>query len=346
MNQESLIFRLLLSPRFRKWRYLALVAFFFIISLNQAIVGYWDIIPLMGNNIYWIVAVTILVYIISVFLLSKIVSKCLLVGKYLKAILYVIFFAILYLIISNLIFGSYIHGYDLLSESVLIDNISAFAIYLLCISGVFIPIFLKNWLMSNQQLNELKIKQKSSEVEQFKEQISPIFFFKILSKCNSYVIPEPEKASDMLVKFGKLLRYQLYDCNREKVLLKSEINFVQNFLELEKMRSSKFDFELNVVGNTNGIFIPPSVLLPYVQNVVNITDDEKERKIGIRIDTFDDTITIILKVSGIDNTLLLQKKLLKVRERLNILYHKKYTLTVSADKLTCGIDIMLVLNKK
>lgn len=346
MNQESFIYKFLLSPTFRKWRYLTLIVFFTIVSLNQAVVGYKEFIPQMGYNLYWILAITILVYIATVFLVLKKIEKYLLAGRYTLFVIYVILCAVLFLSISNLTYDTYVDGYDLFSKSVLLDNISAFVVYLLCISGMFIPVFLKNWMISNQQLNDLKIKQKSSQVEQFKEQINPASFFKILNRSKSYVKTEPERASAMLMKFGQLLRYQLYDSNRTQVLLSSEISFVRNFLELEKLHASMFDYELDVEGNIHGIFVPPSVLLPYVQNVINTFDDEaKFQKIKIQINMLEETILVILRISDIGNGKLLQKELSKVRDRLNSLYKERYTLTVSTDKHTDEVEIMLALNK-
>lgn len=344
MNQDSFIYKFLLSPKFRKWRYVSLVVFFTAVSLNQAMVGYKDIYPLMGGNIYWITAVTILVYILVIFFGSIVFVKYLLSGKYVLFLICVVLSSFLFLSIPNLTFYTYIDGYNFLSKSVLIDNISAYVIYLLCISGVFIPVFLRNWLVSNQQLNELKIKKETSQVEQFKEQINPASFFKILNRSKSYVKTEPDKASAMLMKFSQLLRYQLYDCNRAQVLLTSEVSFVQNFLELERLHSTKFDYKLSVTGNINGIFVPPSVLLPYIQNVINTFDNEdKKRNIEIQIDALDATIRIVLRISNAGNAILLQKELLKVRERLNTLYKESYVLQVSTDRLTDEIVIMLEL---
>lgn len=326
---------------------MVLITFFTFISLNEVLLGYQNIIHLMGNDIYWIVTANILLYLITVLLLSKIGVKYLLSGKYFQFVVIIIVCSLLYLSISYFTYKSYIDGHDLFSETVLIENISAFVLHLLCISGIFIPVFLKNWMIANQQLNELKIKQESSQVEQFKEQINPASFFKVLNRSKSYVKTEPDIASTMLMKFGQLLRYQLYDCNREQVFLNSEISFVRNFMELERLRSPKFDYELSVTGNLNGILVPPSVLLPYVQNVINTFEEgEVDRKIEIRIDILDEAIVVLLKIFGMADSILLQKELLKVRERLNALYKDSYALTVSSDKFAGEMEIMLELTRK
>lgn len=347
MDQQSFIYKFLLSPRFRMWRYLALIVFFTIISLNQALVGYESIIHSMGDKIYWIIAGTILVYITTVYWFSKVVVNYLLSGKYIKFIACVFFCALLFLSIPNIIYQLYIKDYNFFSGATLVDNLSAFVIYLLCISGVFIPVFLSNWIISNQYLDRLKVKQKSSQIEQLKEQINPTSFFKILNRSKSLIKSEPAKASMMLMKLGQLLRYQLYDCNRDQVLLTAEISFLQNFLELEKLYSSTFNYTLNVANNMNGIFVPSSILLPYVQNVMNVFDNKNSsHNIDIHIDKEDTAIIVALAISDIDNTFSLQNELLKTRERLNTLYKDHYELTIKKEQSIETVKMILQSNKK
>ncbi len=329
MNQQSFIYKFLLTPQFRVWRYLALIIFFTIVSLNQALTGYKDIMPLMGRNIYWIVSGTILFYIMTVFLVLRIILKYLLSGKYILFIISIILCAASFTAIPNIVSTVYIDGYDLFSETTIIDNLSAFVIYILCISGVIIPVFLRNWMISNQHLSLLKIKQESSLVEQLKEQINPASFFKILNKSGSLVKTEPDKASTMLMKLGQLLRYQLYDCNRTQVLVSAEISFLRNFLDLEKLYSPKFNYTINTVGNINGIFVPPSIFLPYVQNIMNtINYDRRMQTMDIQINNLNKSIQIIISITVTSNSSL-QRELLKVKERLNTLYRDHYKLIVS-----------------
>lgn len=341
MNQQSFIYKFLLTPQFRVWRYLALIIFFTIVSLNQALTGYKDIIPLMGRNIYWIVSGTILFYIMTVFLVLRTILKYLLSGKYILFIISIILCAASFTAIPNIVSTVYIDGYDLFSETTIIDNLSAFVIYILCISGVIIPVFLRNWMISNQHLGLLKIKQESSQVEQLKEQINPTSFFKILNKSGSLVKTDPDKASTMLMKLGQLLRYQLYDCNRAQVLVSAEISFLRNFLDLEKLYSPKFNYTINPVGNINGIFISPSILLPYVQNIMNtINYDREMQTMDIQINNLDKSIQIIISITITSNSSL-QRELLKVEERLNTLYRDHYKLIVSDKNENTKISLEL-----
>lgn len=346
MDRQTFIYKFLITPQLRVWRYLTLIVFFTVISLNQAFVGYMELIPQIGNDIYLIVAITVLVYLVSVFNFSRIASKYLLSGKYLWFLACIIVCAILFVGVSNTVYYLYMPDYDLFSEFVVVDNLSAFSVYLLCISGVVIPIFLKKWVISNQHLNQLKIKQESSQVEQFKEQINPPSFFKILGKSRDFVKTEPDRASAMLMKLGQLLRYQLYDCNREQVLLSAEISFLRNFLELEKLCSSKFDYSIEIEDNINGIFVYPSVILPYVQSVINTLDSERaSHSINIQLSKTEEVICIVLATSDISNNISLQKELTKVRERLETLYKDCYKLTLVGSSSSEVTEISLQLKK-
>lgn len=329
MSQQSIVYNLLVSPRFRVLRYITLVTFFTIVNLNQALVGYEAFIPQMGNNVYWIVIGTILIYMIVVYFFFRKVLKDLSKGMYTQFVLSTIACALFFTAIGGFVYYIYQDDYNLFSNATIIDNLSAFTIYLFCISGVFIPVFIRNWMTSNQHLNHLKVKQKNSQVEQLKEQINPSSFFEVLNKSRSLVKSEPERASAMLMKLGQLLRYQLYDCNRAQVLLNAEISFLRNFLELKKLYSPTFNYSLVTTGNINGIFMAPTILLPYVQSMINETENsEEQQNIDIQVENFNDTINITLNLSGNDDAATVEKKLVKVKERLDTLYANRYGLIV------------------
>lgn len=332
MNQQSIVYSFLVNPKFRTLRYLTILTFFTIVNLNQALVGYESVMPMMGNKVYGVVAGTVLVFIISVYLFFKTILKDLSVGKYTQFVLCTIACALFFTAIPNVVYACYLENYDFFSAGTVIDNLSAFTIYLLCISGIFIPVFIKNWVTSNQHLNQLKIKQKVSKVEQLKEQINPSAFFEVLNKSGALVKSEPEKASTMLMKLSQLLRYQLYDCNRAQVLLSAEIAFLRNFLDLKKLHSPTFDYAMTITGSINGVFIVPTILLPYVQSLTNDVDDNKEATtLNIRVDYANPTIGVTLTLPGNGGMDATTDKLAKVRERLNTLYGDRYELTVSGE---------------
>ena len=201
-------------------------------------------------------------------------------------------------------------------------------------------------MISNQRINELEKKRMFSEVERLKDQINPSSFFKTLNKTGMLVKTEPDKASGMLMKLSQLLRYQLYDCNREKVMLKSEITFLRNYLELESMYSPDFHYKIkeNIISN---VFIAPSILLPYVQSVVNIISHEKGNlDLDIYISNEDKFIKIEIRVSGLYEEKLVGSELAKVKIRLDTLYKNHYKLELVGNTASSSTVISLILDKE
>lgn len=73
----------------------------------------------------------------------------------------------------------------------------------------------------------------------------------------------------------------------------------------------------------------PTILLPYVQSMINETENsEEQQNIDIQVENFNDTINITLNLSGNDDAATVEKKLVKVKERLDTLYANRYGLIV------------------
>jgi len=137
-------------------------------------------------------------------------------------------------------------------------------------------VLFKSLLVNKQIFKSLESKKIQSELENFKEQISPSFLSKILRRASVLAVSAPDDASTMLMKLSKILRYQLYDCGREKVLLLSEIEFLTNYLDLEKDYYANFDFSINKNEGLNQIFVPPLLYLPFIQQAIKQMENRNE----------------------------------------------------------------------
>lgn len=128
-------------------------------------------------------------------------------------------------------------------------------------------------MIDRQFIHELEKSKISTELEQLKNQINPHFLFNMLNNANVLTKKDPEKASQVLMKLSDLLRYQLYDSAREKVLLTSDIHFLEDFLNLEKVRRDNFDFLISKEGDLSGLQIPPLLFISFVENAVKHNND-------------------------------------------------------------------------
>jgi sensor histidine kinase YesM len=123
-------------------------------------------------------------------------------------------------------------------------------------------------IRDTERISELTSAGLQSELEQLKNQINPHFLFNMLNNANVLTQKDPEKASQVLMKLSDLLRYQLYDSARDRVLLSTDIRFLQDSLDLEKVRRDHFVYTVSQEGNISGIQIPPFLFITFVENAI------------------------------------------------------------------------------
>lgn len=174
------------------------------------------------------------------------------------------------------------------------DNINfisfSFVTLVLIIASAAVKLF-QQWVLDAQLIHELEQAKTSSELEQLKNQINPHFLFNMLNNANVLTKKDPDKASQVLIKLSDLLRYQLYDSAREKVFLTSDIHFLEDFLNLEKIRRDSFDFIISKEGNLNGVQIPPLLFISFVENAVKHNNDsEKASYVNLEFKSHNDEL--------------------------------------------------------
>ena len=156
----------------------------------------------------------------------------------------------------------------------------------------------------------------------------------ILHHSGELTLSEPEKASKMLMKLSQLLRYQLYDCSRTKVLLSSEINFLNNYLTLEQNSQAQFNYELLADGEVNRTLVPPLLFIPFVQYIVkSINEQRTSIPVSLKIHLKVEENTIIFTCLCLQVNLLEDKGLERIRQRLNLLYGNRYRLFLTTESI-------------
>jgi LytS/YehU family sensor histidine kinase len=143
---------------------------------------------------------------------------------------------------------------------------------MLIIASAAVKLF-QQWIADAQLIYDLELAKTNAELEQLKNQINPHFLFNMLNNANVLIEDDPKKASQVLMKLSDLLRYQLYDSSRDKVLLTSEIHFLEDFLNLEKVRRDNFNFLISKEGELSGVQVPPLLFISFVENAVKHNND-------------------------------------------------------------------------
>lgn len=333
--KTTFLYRFLTDSKYRILRHVLLIIFvLLIISFNQTYITYQPNREILGSKIYLLALGTAVVYVTVVYLnLYILVPKLLLKKKYFSYI--VILSALVLLLISSMNAQEYLVYTFLNIPHVrssyfnyvsLLNDISNFTINMLCISGGSMIILLKYWMENEQVVNQLQNEQIQSEVEQLKDQINPQFLFNILNRASELTKTNPQLASDMLLKLSYLLRYQLYDCSRDQVLLSSEITFLTNYLDLEKLYFDKFNYSISSQGDIHRVFVAPMLFTPFIQNTINqIETHNRESVIDIHFKSDDRVVCFTYQPDNYNSPK--DSELSAIKQRLDLLYEDKYTLS-------------------
>lgn len=126
---------------------------------------------------------------------------------------------------------------------------------------------MKNWYLQQNTLQNLKNEKLRAELNFLKGQIHPHFLFNTLNNLYAHALNQSRQTPQIIEKLSDLLHYMLYDCNSSEVSLQAEVRYLENFIELEKMRfGERLDVSLSLIGDINRRRIPPLLLLPLIEN--------------------------------------------------------------------------------
>ncbi|MFK7984104.1 MAG: sensor histidine kinase, partial [Saprospiraceae bacterium] len=130
------------------------------------------------------------------------------------------------------------------------------------------PLYLSfDWFKQNTQLANLKSEKLETELSFLKSQINPHFFFNTLNNLYALTLENSKAAPEVILKLSNLMRYTIYDGKETAVFLEQEVTFIENYLELQKIRlhkKSEITFQQNI-GNPK-LVVPPLLFVIFLEN--------------------------------------------------------------------------------
>lgn len=124
-----------------------------------------------------------------------------------------------------------------------------------------------DWITQNRKRVTMENQSMQSELRFLKSQINPHFLFNTLNSLYALTLKKDDKAPDIVIKLSEMMRYMLYECNEPRVPLRKEINYLQNYLDLERLRQRKgINITLDVSGNVSDQMVAPLLLIPFLEN--------------------------------------------------------------------------------
>lgn len=156
-----------------------------------------------------------------------------------------------------------------LNDSFAIRGIVGFFYYTITMLVFYVITYYQESRIKSENELELQNLLKDSELQMLKSQINPHFIFNSLNSVSSLTVSNPEMAQAMVIKLSEFLRFSLGKKNDELHTLKSEIESVQLYLDIEKIRfGDKLLFETNVEESALDTSVPNLILQPLIENAV------------------------------------------------------------------------------
>ncbi len=170
------------------------------------------------------------------------------------------------------------------------------------------------WKTYQNKLNQLeKVSATEKEINRLKQsalraQMNPHFIFNCLNAVQQASMKgEQLKVAEYLARFAQLVRLVMDSTLAETISLAQEVQILENYLELEKIRlNDKLDYEINIDGNLDpsNISLPPLLVQPYVENAIlhGLQDSSKQGYISIRYERKERHLLILIRDNGIGIT--------------------------------------------
>lgn len=170
------------------------------------------------------------------------------------------------LLIGSIYLGAYLKGYPKASST----GIFKIAFFLMTTTGTgMAAFFLRRNIIFRRENDEKEKLQKEMELNYLKEQVNPHFLFNSLNSIYALSRQQSPETPDLVMQLSELMRYQLESSKKDTVLLKEELEFIENYLLLEEKRLSKrCTIEFSIRGDLSELKIPPMLLIPFVENAI------------------------------------------------------------------------------
>ena len=169
-----------------------------------------------------------------------------------------------------------------------INHIVAVCIGELYVLAIASSIYLMlTWLKERDRNKAIMENQNKIKLKYLKNQIQPHFFFNTLNNLYALSLESSDKVPDVIIKLSNLMEYVLYDIEGTKfVPLIKEIDYIQNYIEIEKLRFENVEVAINLESNIDTVKIPPLLFISLIENAFKhggINNDNLKIKINFRI---------------------------------------------------------------
>jgi hypothetical protein len=209
--------------------------------------------------------------------------------------------------------------------------------------------YLKQWYLKEKRNTQLQKENTEAQLQLLTAQVHPHFLFNTLNNIYSQAQEESARGSKMIMGLSDMLRYILLDGKKPLVPLHKELQMLKEYMHLEKNRyGEKLDLHYLIADNSNGLYIAPLLLLPFIENCfghgvnemlenpwINLTIEIKDTTLSMKLLNGNTTANSVEPGAGVGLNL--------VRQRLELLYKDRFELQTRDDDEVFIVDLQVEL---
>jgi LytS/YehU family sensor histidine kinase len=203
------------------------------------------------------------------------------------------------------------------------------------------------WYNEIKVKEQLKEKNYEMEMELVKLQLDPHLLFNTINNIDALILKDAVAASDYLNKLSDIMRFILYETKPDKIPLAKEIEYIEKYIALQKIRTANEDYvHFSVTGVIGSRMIAPMIFIPFIENAFKHANNKKiENAIIVNILIEDHAIKMICEnrfesklkaqqqFGGLGNEL--------IQKRLQLIYAGKHTLDVHKTNELYSINLTI-----
>lgn len=238
-------------------------------------------------------------------------------------------------------------------EFLIMNQQYIFLLLFLIAGGSTVLKIISDWQRHQRDRKDLETQRMQSEIRFLKSQINPHFLFNTLNSLYALTLKKSDKAPEIVIKLSEMMRYMLYECNERRVPLYKEVNYVQNYLDLEQLRQSgQAEITFDVEGNISDQSIAPLIFIPFLENSFKhgINHQLGDGYVHVRMKVLDDKLLLHISNSKPTQPPVPMDKtsggigLVNVERRLNLLYPTQYKLDIRDEPKEHIVELSLDLS--
>lgn len=204
------------------------------------------------------------------------------------------------------------------------------------------------WIQSEQQIAKAEKENIQSQLALLRTQISPHFFMNTLNNIHALIEYDTEGAQNSIIRLSKMMRHLLYESERGQIELKKEMDFVENYVDLMKIRFAKsVDIMLDIPDNIPQKMLPPLLFTSFIENAFKHGISYQEKSY-IQIAFKFDENHLYMEIENSNHHIKQQDGqhglgVKNSRQRLNILYNDDYSLHLLETHKTFKVKLNIPL---